>query len=87
MNCKSCDNGLRPEEEENEQCRECICREKEEDGIFHDKHCPSCDCNESPTLNEDQHCNTCTCNDGGYKPKGCPCCNAQVFCMECTTEV
>ena len=70
MNCKSCDNGLRPEEEENEQCRECICREKEEDGIFHDKHCPSC-----------------SCNDGGYKPKGCPCCNAQVFCMECTTEV
>ena len=35
-------------------CKDCsawaikadICRKKEEDGIFHDKHCPSCTCNE-----------------------------------------
>lgn len=46
MNCKSCDNGLTKGEEVNEQCNDCICREQEEDGIFHDKHCPSCTCNE-----------------------------------------
>ena len=68
MNCKSCDNGLTKEEEENDQCNDCI--RVEIDLEENDKHCPSC-----------------SCNDGGYKPKGCPCCNAQVFCMECTTEV
>ena len=83
MNCKSCNNGLKPEEEEAEQCLYCSDGEREESEI----HCPSCSCDESPILNEDQHCNTCDCNNEGYKPKGCPCCNAQVFCMECTTEV
>ena len=48
------------------------------------------ECGQEVEMNEpycDEHTAMYTKSNGGYKPKGCPCCNAQVFCMECTTEV
>ena len=98
MKCKSCADGLRPEEEVEELCLFCAEQERDYqrekdwsnrqiDGLSH-KHCPSCTCDESPTLKSDQHCITCECYcSSEYKPKHCPNCNAQVFCLECATEV
>ena len=38
-------------------------------------------------MTNDKHCPTCECDDKEYKPKHCPCCNARVWCQECTTEI
>jgi len=51
MNCKSCDNGLTKEEEENDQCNDCIRVEidlEENDNLNCNdvRHCPTCRCNE-----------------------------------------
>ena len=46
MNCKTCDNGLRPEEEEAEQCLFCADKDREWSLEESDKHCPTCRCNE-----------------------------------------
>ena len=53
MNCKSCDNGLRPEEEVEEQCLYCADEERDKqcekdwsntqiDKEYVPKHCPNC---------------------------------------------
>jgi hypothetical protein len=41
-----------------------------------DKHCPTCEC-DSDEKKINYH----------YKIRGCPNCNAKVWCQECTTEL
>ena len=43
---------------------------------MNDKHCPTCEC-DSDEKKINYH----------YKIRGCPNCNAKVWCQECTTEL